>query len=296
MKPAPFEFLRAGSLEHACELLAAHGSEARLIAGGQSLVPMMAMRLVRPGLLIDLNDVETLKYVAVGEDSVRIGAGTRQASMAAHQGLATAVPLLRLALEFVGHEQTRNRGTLGGSLAHADPAAELPLVAVMLDATIRVHSQRDGPRPITARTFFAGPMATRLGHEDCITEVVFPIWSGPRCGAAFDEFSIRHGDFALVAACAQVRLDERGQCTAAALALGGVGPVPLDMSHHAVRLVGSALEDAAVDHVAHRAAAELEPHADLHASADYRRHLARVLAARVLRQARTRARDAAPAA
>jgi CO/xanthine dehydrogenase FAD-binding subunit len=286
MKPAPFEYLRAGSLDEVCDLLARHGPDAKLIAGGQSLVPMMAMRLLRPAWLIDINEVAGLSFVEAGRNSVRIGAGTRQCALLEDTVLSGLLPIIRRALHWVGHDQTRNRGTIGGSLAHADPAAELPLVAVMLDAKIRTLSRSRGRAELSARQFFTGPMSTLLEPDDCLIEVEFPAWSAGRVGSAFDEISIRHGDFALVAVAAQFELDAAGRCIRAALALGGAGPSPLDLSGPASALCGVVLEDAALEDVANAIAKHLEPPSDLHASAEYRRHLARVLTLRVMKRAR----------
>jgi CO/xanthine dehydrogenase FAD-binding subunit len=290
MKPAPFEYCRAASVDEACALLAEHGSEAKLIAGGQSLVPMMAMRLLRPAVLVDINDIDALRFIAVEPDRVRIGAGTRQAALEADSALAAALPLIREALRWVGHEQTRNRGTIGGSVVHADPSAELPLAAVMLDATLCLRAQGAPIRLQQARAFFSGPMSTEIAPEECLAELHLPRWSGLDVGCAFDEVSIRHGDFALVSVCAQVGVDGEGRCGRAALALGGAAPIPLDLSAPVAKLVGTRLEDAAVDQVVDEALRDLEPPSDLHASAAYRRSLARVLARRALRQARDDAR------
>jgi len=288
VKPAPFEYVRARSLPEACALLAGHGAEAKLIAGGQSLVPMMAMRLVRPAVLVDINDVDALRYLAVEPAQVRIGAGTRQAALAADDRLAAAVPLIRAALRWVGHAQTRNRGTIGGSLVHADPSAELPLAAVLLDATLCLHAQGAPVREHSARTFFTGPMSTGIAPQECLAELRFPRWPGPRTGCAFEEVSIRHGDFALVAACAQVRLDGSGRCLQAALAIGGAAPVPLDLSAAAGRLAGSDLRDDDIAQAAAEALRHLDPPSDLHASAEYRASLAVAYTARALRAAVSR--------
>jgi len=289
LKSAPFEYCRAASVAEACELLARHGDSAKPIAGGQSLVPMMAMRLVRPAWLVDINEIAALKLVAVEKEFARTGACTRQCAVERDELLAARVPLLRQALAFVGHVQTRNRGTVGGSLAHADPAAELPLVARTLGARLLLRSSK-GSRTLDAEQFFAGPMTTAARADECLEEIRWPAWSEKRVGSAFTEISIRHGDFAMVAAAAQVALDAGGRCTRAALGLGGVGGTPLAFPEIAARLAGTKLEDGAIDAVAADAAKETEPGSDLHATKDYRRHLARVLAARALRQAREEAK------
>ncbi len=287
MKSAPFEYARAVSLDEACSLLARHGDDAKLIAGGQSLVPMMAMRLVRPAWLIDINEIDALKFVAFDNGFARTGACMRQVMVERNDFLAR-VPLLRQALAWVGHVQTRNRGTVGGSLAHADPSAELPLVARVLGATMVLRSTR-GVRTLDAERFFTGPMSTAARAEECLEEIRWPLWIGKRTGSAFTEIAIRHGDFAMVAAAAQVALDADGRCTRAVFGLGGAAGTPLAFPETAERLVGTKLDDEAIDAAASDASKKTDPGADLHATKEYRRHLARVLAARVLREAREQA-------
>ena len=288
MKAAPFEYQRAASLAEACALLATHGDSAKLIAGGQSLVPMMAMRLVRPAFLVDINEIDELKFVVIETDSCRTGACTRQMMIERNDWLGARVPLLRQALAFVGHVQTRNRGTVGGSLAHADPSAELPLAARVLGAKMTLRSSK-GARTLDAGQFFTGPMSTSVRLDECLEEIHWPVWNGNRTGSAFTEIAIRHGDFAMVAAAAQVALDSSDRCTRAAFGLGGASGTPLAFPEIAARLVGTKLEDEAIDDAANDAAAETDPGSDLHATREYRRHLARVLAARALREARDRA-------
>ena len=288
MKSAPFEYVRAASVGEACELLARHGDAAKLIAGGQSLVPMMAMRLVRPAWLIDINEIAALRFVSLEKDAARTGACVRQCVVERDQALAARVPLLSQALAWVGHVQTRNRGTIGGSLAHADPSAELPLVAQVLGARMVLRSG-SGTRSLEAEKFFAGPMATSARADECLEEIHWPIWPEKRVGSAFTEISVRHGDFAMVAAAAQLALDADSRCTRAAFGLGGVGGVPLAFPKIAARLAGTKLDDKAIGDAASEAAKATEPGSDLHATKEYRRHLARVLAGRVLREARDRA-------
>lgn len=287
MKAAPFEYARAASIAEACDLLARH-EDVKLIAGGQSLVPMMAMRLVRPAFLVDINEIDALKFVKVEKDAARIGACTRQCRVERDDALAERVPLLRQALAWVGHVQTRNRGTAGGSLAHADPSAELPLTARVLGAKMVARSAK-GARALDADKFFAGPMSTSIRPDECLEEIHWPVWSDKRVGSAFTEIAIRHGDFAMVAAAAQVALDAGGRCTRAAFGLGGVAGTPLAFPKLAARLAGTKLEDEAIGDAAADAAKEIDPGSDLHATKEYRRHLARVLAARALREARDRA-------
>jgi len=289
LKSAPFEYARAESLAEACDLLARHGGEAKILAGGQSLVPMMAMRLVRPAFLVDINEIAALKFVKTENGAVRIGACTRQCLVERDDALAAKVPLLRQALAWVGHVQTRNRGTVGGSVAHADPSAELPLVARMLGAKLVLRSSK-GSRTLEAEQFFTGPMSTAVRPDECLEEIYWPVWSEKRSGSAFTEIAIRHGDFAMVAATAQLAVDDSGRCTRVAFGLGGAAGTPLAFPKIAARLVGTKLDDNAIEEAAADAAKETDPGSDLHATKEYRRHLARVLAGRVLREARDGAR------
>ncbi len=289
MKPAAFEYERACTLAGAVARLAAHGPDAKLIAGGQSLVPMMAMRLLRPTLLVDIRELQELKEIRIDADSARVGACVRQCEALEHAALAQAVPLLARALRWVGHVQTRNRGTLGGSVAHADPCAELPLVVRVLDARLEVCAA-SGTSMIDARDFFTGPLSTALEPEACLAAIHFPRWREAALGCAFEELSIRHGDFALVAVAAQLALDAGGRCTRAVLGVGGAGSTPRALERAAAGLVGTRLEDAAIDAAAGQASREVDPGDDQHASAEYRRHLVRVLSTRVLRAARAEAR------
>ena len=291
MKSAAFEYVRASSLAEVCAALHDSGDETKLIAGGQSLVPMMAMRLTRPARLININEIDALKFIRVEKDAVRTGACTRQCVIARDGALGAAVPLLKQSLEWIGHVQTRNRGTVGGSLVHADPAAEMPLVAQILGAQMVLRSQA-GTRTVAAADFFQGPLATATRADECLEEIRWPVWTEKRSGSAFTEISRRHGDFALVAAAAQIAVDENGICTRASFGLAGGGYIPMAFPQLAARLVGGTLADDVVHSVAHDAAAEFDPGGDLHASPEYRRHLAAVLAARMLRAAYDGARKA----
>lgn len=284
MKAAPFDYVRAKSVAEACDLLRQDGDDVKLIAGGQSLAPMMAMRLTRPSRLVDINDVAALKFITRDDMFARIGACTRQCVVARDDELARRVPLLHRALAWVGHVQTRNRGTIGGSLAHADPAAELPLVAQVLEARMVIRSAL-GVRSMPAAKFFVGPLTTALDAQECLEVILWPVWAERRAGSAFAEVSRRHGDFAIIDACAQISLDDDGRCIRASFGVGGGGTIPLAFPKLAARLSGTKLEDSDLQEVACDAAAELDPGGDLHASAGYRKHLAAVLTARVLRAA-----------
>jgi CO/xanthine dehydrogenase FAD-binding subunit len=288
MKAAIFEYARADSVAQACSLLAEYGADAKLIAGGQSLVPMMAMRLARPAWLIDVNRIAELKSSRRDGADWVTGAALRQADVERDGEAARAVPLIRQGLYWVGHVQTKNRGTVGGSLVQADPAAELPLVAQTLGARF-VLRRTAGERTVSASEFFQAPMMTATEPDECLAEVRWPVWQGERIGSAFDELSIRHGDYAIVAACAQVEVDSAGRCVRAVLGIGGAAAVPVSVEAIARSLQGTQLEDAAIDAAVESIGQYLDPGSDVHATAEYRVHLARVLAARVLRQARANA-------
>jgi carbon-monoxide dehydrogenase medium subunit len=292
VKPASFRYFAPRSLEETLALLAEHGDEAKLLAGGQSLVPAMNFRLARPAVLIDCNGVDELAYVSSGEETpgaaLRIGAMTRQRAVERSAEVARATPLLHRAMPFVAHPQIRNRGTIGGSLAHADPAAELPAVALTLDARfLLLH--RGGERWIPARAFYTGLFATALEAGEILAEIEIPP-PAARTGWAFQEFSRRHGDFALAGVAAAVSLVADGRCAGATIALLGVGEGPI-LAQRAGDLLADAevrdgaLDAGAIEEAARVAVEDLEPLSDLHASADFRRHLARVLVERSLHAA-----------
>ncbi|WP_043838210.1 FAD binding domain-containing protein [Muricoccus aerilatus] len=285
MKAAPFDYIRPVTVAHALELLAQHGPEAKLIAGGQSLVPMMAMRLARPAVLVDVNRLDSLRGIAAGPGTVTTGATTRQRDLEESAVLRGAVPLVGAALRWVGHVQTRNRGTVGGSFVHADPSAELPLAALILDARIHLSSQDGGARVVPASGFFIAAMYTATGETECVTGIDWPVWEGPGVACAFEETSIRHGDFAMASAACQIQLAPDGTCRRAALGLGGMASAPLAFPDLAEALVGRRIDAAAAREVAEAAVSRSEPGTDLQADAAYRRHLAAVLLTRVLLRA-----------
>ena len=293
MKPAPFEYHRPESVEEALALLASHGYDAKVLAGGQSLVPAMNFRLAQPAVLVDLNRVPGLDYVAERGGVLRIGAMARQRAVERSERVARLAPLVAEALPHVAHPQIRNRGTLGGSIAHADPAAELP--AVMLALGARFHlAGPNGTRAVDAEDFFLGLFATALEPEELLLEVEVPV-RPPRSGWAFDELSRRHGDFALAGIAAAVVLGEDGRCADARIALLGVGDGPVLSRGAADVLLAEDATDEGIAAAAEAAAAELDPPSDIHASAEYRRRLAEVLVRRVLPRAFARARMAAVA-
>jgi CO/xanthine dehydrogenase FAD-binding subunit len=282
MKPAPFDYVRPGSLAEACALLAGD-EDARVIAGGQTLVPMLAMRLARPARLVDILRLPELAGISERPGAIVVGATTRQAQAERDPLIGTAVPMLARVLPWVGHPPTRNRGTIGGSIANADPSAEIPLVAVTLGAEIMLASS-GGTMSVPADDFFIGPMLTTIGQGDCVSAIRFPVWPQRRIGVGFFEISARRSDFAFAAAAAQVALDDRNVCSDIALGVGGVGdrPLRLDVSS----LIGTGLDAASVQEAVHAASAELDAMSDLHASAAYRRRVATALCVRALQQAR----------
>ncbi len=294
MKPAPFEYHRPGTLDEALALLAARGGEAKPLAGGQSLIPAMNFRLARPAALVDLNGVAELAYVrpAEGGGDLRIGAMTRQRAVERSAPVQRAAPLLAEAMPCIAHPQIRNRGTVGGSLAHADPAAELPAVMLALDARLEVRG-RSGARTIPAAEFFTGFFGTALAPDELLVEIALPPLPA-RSGTAFVEVARRHGDYALVGVAVLVTLEERGRCRAARIALLSVGGGPV-LAAEAMKLcVGEQASDelfrAAGDAAATR---EIDPPSDIHASAAYRRRLAAVLTRRGLGRAFERAAQVA---
>lgn len=284
MKPAPFEYVRPETLAEACRILA-ENEDALPIAGGQTLVPMLAMRLARPAILVDISRLRELSGIRHQRDVIVIGAVTRQAEAESCDIVRTHVPLLAKALPWVGHQPTRNRGTIGGSIVNADPAAEIPLVARVLDAELVVESA-GGQHVIAARDFFLGSMSTALPAGACLREVKFPIWRGENIGVGFHEISARRSDFAYVAAAAQIRM-EGGECRQIAVGLGGLGDRPLAIETS--KFIGCSLNERSIKDVTQAAVesaiSRLDITSDLHASATYRRRLALALAQRAVKDA-----------
>ncbi len=283
MKPAPFEYSRPATLDQACALLAADDS-ARIIAGGQTLVPMMAMRLARPTRIVDIGRIAELAYVRDEGDFVIIGATTRQCVVESDPVVATKLPLLAKAMPFVGHAPTRARGTVGGSLANADPAAEIALAAVTLDATL-CYREGTHDAEMAAADFFTGAMTTALPPGACLTAVRFPVWHEERLGVGFHEVNARRSDFAFVSAAAQVALDRDGACRRLVLGIGAATEFPIRLQAVERALVRTRLEQASVRATIEEALREIETLADLHASAEYRRRVAATLAVRAIADA-----------
>ncbi len=291
MKPAPFKYVAPSSLEQALEIMSEHGTEAKLLAGGQSLIPVMNFRLAYPTLIVDLNRVTELgRLQAPDNGELRVGAMVRQRQLEHDPIVAQRAPLVHETMPHVAHSQIRNRGTLGGSLAHADPAAELPVIMVTLRARFRLR-KKGGERWVDAESFYQSLFTTALEPEEILDEIWIPTM--PRHGGwAFLEFARRHGDYAQAGVAAIIDLDDSGLCRGARLVFLNVGEIPMAADRTVTALIGHAPSAALIAEVAQEAARnEIEPVGDIHATAKYKRHLAAVLAERAMRQALTRARE-----
>jgi len=288
MKPPRFEYHAAASIDEAVALLARYGGDAKVLAGGQSLMPMLNFRLARPAALVDVNRIAALAYIREENGTVAFGAMTRQRAIEFSPVVAARLPLLREATRWVGHLPIRSRGTIGGSIAHADPSAEYPAVLTALGGEVVVQGPR-GRRTVKAADLFETYLTTTLAAEELVVEVRLPAMP-VGAGYAFEEFARRHGDFAIVGIAAMVvgRAGER--CALARLASAGAGPVPVRLRAAEEILERDGLGAAAIEAAAARAAELVQPDADVHASAEYRRHLTRVLTGRALRRALTVAR------
>jgi CO/xanthine dehydrogenase FAD-binding subunit len=279
MKPAPFHFERPGSVPQAIELLASKGDQAKVLAGGQSLVPLMNLRLAAPQIVVDIGRLDDLRFVRADNGSLRVGALTTQATLEDSEVAARTCPLLAEAIRFIGHRAIRNRGTVGGSIAHADPAAELPLVLLALRGEVTVASDR-GSRSIVAEDFFQGFLTTAVEPAELVTEVSFPA-AEEGTGYAFEDFARRPGDFGLVSvACALAR--DGGAIGSARVALGGLGPIPLLLDE--IEGIRDMRREDAIAAIADAAGA-VEVASDIHASSEYRQSLARELTRRALTRA-----------
>ena len=288
MKLPEFEYQVPATVAEAIGLLAQHQDEASLLAGGQSLIPLLAMRLARPAVLIDINGLDDLSGVSVTDGRVTIGALTREYMAEESETVAETVPLLAAALPLIGHEAIRSRGTLGGSLAHADPAAELPAVARALDAEFVVRSE-SGQRVIPAAEWFEGYLTTSRRPEEILVDVRFPV-AEPGTGVAFQEVARRHGDFAMVGLAASLTLAD-GTITDARLAFSGVADVPVRAVEAESLLRGQQPSAELFAEAASRAAGQLDPPADLHGSSDYRKKVAAALVRRGLQAAADNAHE-----
>jgi carbon-monoxide dehydrogenase medium subunit len=288
MKPAPFEYFDPRSVEEAVSLLREHGDDAKILAGGQSLMPLLNMRMARPEALIDLSKVAGLDYIRETDGVLAIGATTSKRTVERSELVKSRQPLLHAATLLVAHPQIRNRGTVGGSMAQADPASEYPAVALVLDAELRAVGP-DGERTIKAADFFISYLTTALEPAEVLTEVRFPVLTDGS-GWAFEEISRRHGDYAMAGAAVTLSLERGGRCRETRIVLFGVGPTPVRALGAEQVVAGEALEPAILEAAGRKASEELdEPLSDVHASAEFRRHLAGVLTRRALTEAMARA-------
>lgn len=289
MKPPKFEYAAAGSVEEAVELLHARGEEAKILAGGQSLVPLMNLRLTKPEFLIDINRIKALDYIKDAGGGFHVGALTRHRMIEISPIVQKKCPILNEGAKQVGHLAIRNRGTFGGSLAHADPAAEFPMLCVALDARIKLRS-RQGERTVNARDFFVTYLTTAMKPDELLTEIEVPARPA-RTGWGFHELCRRPGDFAIAAVAALLTVDEKGNCTEARIAMGGVGPTPIRASEAEATLKGQTLSEQVFQEAGQKAAKAADPGSDVHASAEFRRHIVDVLTKRALRDALNRAKE-----
>jgi carbon-monoxide dehydrogenase medium subunit len=290
MKPAPFEYWAPTSLDEALKLLSGFDDpgDAKVLAGGQSLMALLNLRLAQPAYIVDLNGIAELSSISRDNGTLTIGAMTRQRVAERSADVAAACPLMVQALQQVGHPQIRNRGTVGGSLAHADPAAELPTLAVCLGADLVMRGP-SGERTVNAREFFSGFLSTVLAEDEILTAVRIPA-AGPGTGSAFEEVARRHGDFAMVGVAAHVQL-EGDAIAAASIALSGVDGQPVHAAAAGAALAGQNPSDDVFAAAGAAACADLDPTSDLHASGAYRKHVAGVLVRRALKVATARATE-----
>ncbi len=285
MKPAPFAYESPATLDEVLNLIAEHGDEAKLLAGGQSLIPVMNFRLAQPSMLIDLNGTNGLDHLELTADgSLEIGCMVRQSTLEKSDLIKKHAPLIHMTMPWVAHSQIRNRGTIGGSIVHADPAGELPVLMVALQATFEL--QKVGhTRQVVAEDFYIDLFETALTDNEILTKIIIPPQSD-RTGYAFHEVARRHGDYAMAGVAAVVSVDQSGICTDARLVYLNVGPKPMLAKSAANMLIGQMITMELIEQTAEFAAEnEIEPTSDIHASADYRRHLAKVLGKRALTEA-----------
>jgi carbon-monoxide dehydrogenase medium subunit len=289
MKPAPFEYFAPTTLEAALDHLTEHGYDAKVLAGGQSLIPMMNFRLAQPAVLVDLNRLPDLSYIEAGDNGgLRLGAMTRHHQVEHDTLIRERAPLIHAAMPGIATPQIRSRGTFGGSIAHADPAAELTTLSVALDGQFRIQG-RDGDRWVPASEFFLGMFTTVLEPEELLVEISFPPMA-PRTGWAIEEVARRVGDFALVGVVAVVTLDDNHRCDRARIVLFSVGDGPVEALQAVETLKGQEASPDALRAASEAVETDIDPGSDIHASADYRRHLAKVLTYRALEQAFERAK------
>ncbi|MCO5185027.1 MAG: xanthine dehydrogenase family protein subunit M [Anaerolineae bacterium] len=288
MKPAPFEYIAPNNLDEALIAMEVNGFDGKLLAGGQSLIPVMNFRLAQPAVIVDLNGVTELDFIRPNPGGgVTIGALTRQSRLEHDAIVRDRVPLLHATIPFIAHPQIRNRGTIGGSLAHADPAGELPVLSVALQARFKLQ-RYDKERWVNATDFYQALFMTALEPQEIMTAIEIPPLP-PRTGWAFQELARRHGDYAQAGVATLIALDDDGVCTYARLVFLNVGEIPMVATEAAQLLVGERISAESITAVVNHAIQhEIEPTSDVHASADYKRHLAGVLTKRAIRQAANR--------
>jgi CO/xanthine dehydrogenase FAD-binding subunit len=287
VKPAKFEYLRPVNIAEAVQFLAEYGEEAKILSGGQSLIPVMNMRLSTPKYLIDIGQVPELNYIKEDDGRLCIGTVTRHVEVGKSLLVKEKCNLLHQAIHYVGHPQIRNRGTIGGSIAHADPSAELPCVLTALKGDI-VIANADGDRVVEPEEFFLTYLLTSLEPTEMVKEVRFPVLSAT-CGSAFVELARRHGDFALVGVAAAIDLDENGKISFARLGVCGANPVPTSLSEIEESLIGLVPNEAVLKEAGEAVRDYISPEGDLHGSAEYREQLSSVLTFRALTEAASRA-------
>ncbi len=290
MKPAQFEYEAPTTIDEALDLLAEYGDECKVLAGGQSLVPLMNFRLARPARLIDLNGIDSLAHITVEDRGTFIGAMTRDSSLEHSAEIAASVPLLTEAVKWVGHSQIRNRGTVGGSVAHADPAAELGAAFAALEARFHVRSRR-GDHVLGWREFFISEFTTALKGDELLVAIEVPP-QAPRTGSSVVEFARRHGDFALGGAAVTVAVDSAGKCSQAVISLLAAGPAPTRAESAEAILRGASLNTPTIQAASAEAVKGLHPTGDIHGSTEYRVSLIQVMTERAITQAAERARSA----
>ena len=288
MKPAPFEYHAPDSIEQAVELYSQYGGEAKILAGGQSLVPAMNFRVVQPSVLVDLNRVHELSYIREDDVVLRIGSMSRERHLEFDPLIPKWAPLLAEAVHFIAHPQIRNRGTIGGSIVNADPAAELPVLMLALNARLKAKN-KSGERWIGAPDFFVGMFTTALEPDEILVEIELPL-SSPRTGWSFMEVAPRAGDYAMMGVAALVTLDEAGKCKGAKLVYLNAGEGPVEAKEAEKLLEGETLSNELIESAASKASQEeINPFGNIHASSEFQRHLANVLTKKALKQALQRA-------
>ena len=290
MKPAPFEYFVPDSIEQAMDLLREHGEDAKILAGGQSLVPAMNFRIQQPSVLIDLNRIPELGYIIEENNVIRVGAMARERQLEFEDIVSKQTPLLHEAVPFIAHPQIRNRGTIGGSLVNADPAAELPVLMLALNARLKARKS-SSERWIEAQDFFVGMFTTALESDEILVEIELPVMA-ERTGWSFMEVAPRAGDYALMGVAAVVTLDEDGKCKDAKLVYLNAGDGPIDAKEAANSLKGEKITVNLIEYAAkHGSENEITPFGNVHASPEFQRHLANVLAKKTLKRAVSRAEE-----